>query len=115
MWLAMRRKKRSRRHFKRMRLPPFDDEKPPLDYGNNVLDVDPLEVSWILNQMRMLPSLIGSMTPSRWSTLLPSMAPRIPHLLLGQTTITCCSSFGNFPAFLGTMLLMYLCHKPSTA
>jgi pre-mRNA-processing factor 8 len=76
MWLAMRRKKRSRRHFKRMRLPPFDDEKPPLDYGNNVLDVDPLEVSWILNQMRMLPSLIGSMTPSRWSTLLPSMAPR---------------------------------------
>ena len=39
----------------------------------------------------------------------------IPHLLLGQTTITCCSSFGNVPAFLGTMLLMYLCHKPSIA
>jgi hypothetical protein len=26
-----------------------------------------------------------------------------------------CSSFGNVPAFLGTMLLMYLCHKPSIA
>ncbi|KAF8757846.1 U5 snRNA binding [Rhizoctonia solani] len=43
MWLAMRREKRDRRHFKRMRFPPFDDEEPPLDYGDNILDVDPLE------------------------------------------------------------------------
>jgi pre-mRNA-processing factor 8 len=43
MWLAMRREKRDRRHFKRMHFPPFDDEEPPLDYGDNVLDVDPLE------------------------------------------------------------------------
>jgi pre-mRNA-processing factor 8 len=43
MWLAMRREKRDRRHFKRMRFPPFDDEEPPLDYGDNVLDVDPLD------------------------------------------------------------------------
>ena len=35
--------------------------------------------------------------------------------LLGQTTFTYCSSFGNVLAFLGTMLLMYLCHKPSIA
>ena len=33
----MRREKRDRRHFKRMRFPPFDDEEPPLDYGDNVL------------------------------------------------------------------------------
>jgi pre-mRNA-processing factor 8 len=26
-----------------MRFPPFDDEEPPLDYGDDVLDVDPLE------------------------------------------------------------------------
>jgi pre-mRNA-processing factor 8 len=26
-----------------MRFPPFDDEEPPLYYGDNVLDVDPLE------------------------------------------------------------------------
>lgn len=39
----MRREKRDRRHFKRMRFPPFDDEEPPLDYTDNVLDVDPLE------------------------------------------------------------------------
>lgn len=39
----MRREKRDRRHFKRMRFPPFDDEEPPLDYGDNVVDVEPLE------------------------------------------------------------------------
>ena len=43
MWIMMRREKRDRRHFKRMRFPPFDDEEPPLDYGDNVLHVDPLE------------------------------------------------------------------------
>ncbi|KAH0484404.1 MAG: hypothetical protein KVP17_000342, partial [Porospora cf. gigantea B] len=43
MWIMMRREKRDRRHFKRMRFPPFDDEEPPLDYGDNVLDVEPME------------------------------------------------------------------------
>lgn len=43
MWLMMRREKRDRRHFKRMQFPPFDDEEPPLDYTDNILDVDPPE------------------------------------------------------------------------
>jgi len=43
MWIMMRREKRDRRHFKRMRFPPFDDEEPPLDYGENILEVEPLE------------------------------------------------------------------------
>uniref|UniRef100_A0AC35TUB0 MPN domain-containing protein n=1 Tax=Rhabditophanes sp. KR3021 TaxID=114890 RepID=A0AC35TUB0_9BILA len=43
MWVMMRREKRDRRHFKRMRFPPFDDEEPPLDYADNILDVEPLE------------------------------------------------------------------------
>ena len=43
MWLMMRREKRDRRHFKRMRFPPFDDEEPPLDYADNLLDVEPLD------------------------------------------------------------------------
>lgn len=43
MWIMMRREKRDRRNFKRMRFPPFDDEEPPLDYGDNILDVEPLE------------------------------------------------------------------------
>lgn len=42
-WLAMRREKKDRRHFKRLRFPPFDDEEPPMDYGDNILDVEPLE------------------------------------------------------------------------
>jgi pre-mRNA-processing factor 8 len=41
MWILMRREKRDRRHFKRMRFPPFDDEEPPLDYGDNVLSIEP--------------------------------------------------------------------------
>ena len=28
-----------------MRFPPFDDEEPPLDYADNILDVEPLEVN----------------------------------------------------------------------
>lgn len=43
MWITMRREKRDRRHFKRMRFPPFDDEEPPIDYGDNILIADPLE------------------------------------------------------------------------
>jgi pre-mRNA-processing factor 8 len=39
MWIMMRREKRDRRHFKRMRFPPFDDEEPALDYGDNILHV----------------------------------------------------------------------------
>jgi len=43
MWTMMRREKRDRKHFKRMRFPPFDDEEPPLDYGDNIMDYEPLE------------------------------------------------------------------------
>ena len=43
MWVTMRREKSDRRHFKRMRFPPFDDEEPPLSYSENIEDVDPLE------------------------------------------------------------------------
>ncbi len=39
-WTMMRREKRDRKHFKRMRFPPFDDEEPPLDYADHLLDVD---------------------------------------------------------------------------
>ena len=42
MWIVMRREKRDRHHFKRMRFPPFDDEEPMLDYGENLLDLEPM-------------------------------------------------------------------------
>mmetsp|Transcript_8378 Transcript_8378/g.30995 ORF Transcript_8378/g.30995 Transcript_8378/m.30995 type:complete len:2367 (-) Transcript_8378:8-7108(-) len=43
MWRMMRREKRDRQHFRRMRFPPFDDEEPPMDYESNILDVEPPE------------------------------------------------------------------------
>lgn len=43
MWLMMRREKRDRKHFKRMRFPPFDDEEPPLNYSENLLELEPLD------------------------------------------------------------------------
>ena len=46
MWVMMRREKRDRKHFKRMRLPAFDDEEPPMDFGDNILDVEPLDPIW---------------------------------------------------------------------
>lgn len=47
MWIMMRREKRDRRHFKRMRFPPFDDEEPPLDYADNILVfTTPLLLTW---------------------------------------------------------------------
>jgi len=42
MWIMMRREKRDRHHFKRMRFPPFDDEEAPLNYSENLLDVEPI-------------------------------------------------------------------------
>jgi pre-mRNA-processing factor 8 len=39
----MRREKRDRRHFKRIRFPPFDDEEPRLDYADNLSIVEPLD------------------------------------------------------------------------
>ena len=41
MWVAMRREKSDRRHFKRMRFPPFDDEEPPLSWSENIDGVEP--------------------------------------------------------------------------
>ncbi|QLL30278.1 hypothetical protein HG536_0A00950 [Torulaspora globosa] len=43
MWLAMRREKRDRSHFKRMRFPAFDDDEPPLSYAQNILACEPLD------------------------------------------------------------------------
>jgi pre-mRNA-processing factor 8 len=38
----MRREKRNKRNFKLMRFPPFDDEEPPMDFVDKVLNVEPL-------------------------------------------------------------------------
>lgn len=43
VWTMMRREKKDRKHFKRLRLPPFDDEEPPLDWLENLEDMVPLD------------------------------------------------------------------------
>ncbi|XP_029055489.1 pre-mRNA-processing-splicing factor 8 [Osmia bicornis bicornis] len=89
MWIMMRREKRDRRHFKRMRFPPFDDEEPPLDYADNVLDVEPLEAiqieldseedesvaSWFYEHKPLVGTKhVNGSTYRRWNLTLPQMA-----------------------------------------
>lgn len=97
MWIMMRREKRDRRHFKRMRFPPFDDEEPPLDYADNLLDVDPLEPiqleldeeedsavhTWFYDHKPLVKTkLINGPSYRRWHLSLPIMATL--HRLAGQ-------------------------------
>ncbi|KAK8914653.1 hypothetical protein KSP39_PZI024034 [Platanthera zijinensis] len=97
MWIMMRREKRDRRHFKRMRFPPFDDEEPPLDYADNLLDVDPLEAiqleldeeedsavcTWFYDHKPLVKTkLINGPSYRRWHLSLPIMATL--HRLAGQ-------------------------------
>ena len=103
MWLAMRREKRDRRHFKRMRFPPFDDEEPPLDYGDNVLDVEPLEaiqldldeeednaiIDWFYDSRPLNDTpMVNGTSYKYWSLDLPIMANlyRIGRTLLSDHT-----------------------------
>ncbi|KAJ8927951.1 hypothetical protein NQ314_019584 [Rhamnusium bicolor] len=89
MWIMMRREKRDRRHFKRMRFPPFDDEEPPLDYADNVLDVEPLEAiqieldaeedsaiaKWFYDHKPLVGTkYVNGPTYRKWNLSLPMMA-----------------------------------------
>eukprot|EP00045_Choanoeca_perplexa_P015123 m.183370 g.183370 ORF g.183370 m.183370 type:complete len:2331 (+) comp16894_c0_seq1:103-7095(+) len=97
MWIMMRREKRDRRHFKRMRFPPFDDEEPPLDYGDNVLDVPPLEPihmeldeeedapvwEWFYDHKPLVDTkMVNGETYRKWNVTLPIMSTL--HRLSGQ-------------------------------
>lgn len=101
MWLAMRREKRDRRHFKRLRFPPFDDEEPPLDYGDNILDVEPLDaiqlpldededapiIDWFYDPKPLEDTVhVNGSSYKSWSLDLPQMANlyRIGKTLLSQ-------------------------------
>ena len=89
MWIMMRREKRDRRHFKRMRFPPFDDEEPPLDYADNLLDVEPMEAiqmeldeeddeqvyEWFYDAKPLMHTpMVNGTTYRRWNLELPVMA-----------------------------------------
>lgn len=100
-WIMMRREKRDRRHFKRMRFPPFDDEEPPLDYGDNIMDVEPLEAiqmeldededeaiyEWFYdNKPLMDTKYVNGSTYRKWRLDLPIMSTlyRVAHQLLSD-------------------------------
>lgn len=89
MWVMMRREKRDRRHFKRMRFPPFDDEEPALDYADNLLDVEPLEAiqiefdleedkhvyEWFYDHQPLVNTKhVNGSSYRRWNLELPQMA-----------------------------------------
>ncbi|KAJ1558331.1 Pre-mRNA-processing-splicing factor 8 [Nowakowskiella sp. JEL0078] len=103
MWIMMRREKKDRRHFKRMRFPPFDDEEPPLDYGDNIIDVDPLEAiqmeldedddkpvfEWFYDHKPLQDSkLVNGPSYKSWRLDLPIMSTlyRLAHQLLSDLT-----------------------------
>jgi pre-mRNA-processing factor 8 len=101
MWVCMRREKADRRHFKRMRFPPFDDEEPPLSWSENIEDVEPLEpiqmeldetedaavYEWFYDHRPLLdtPHVNGS-SYKKWNLSLPQMATlyRLSHQLLSD-------------------------------
>jgi len=101
MWIMMRREKRDRKHFKRMRFPPFDDEEPPLDYGENILDIEPLDsiqmelddeedssiAKWFYDYQPLLNTkMINGSSYKTWQLSLPIMSNlyRISSQLLSE-------------------------------
>ncbi|KAJ5903222.1 hypothetical protein N7504_005605 [Penicillium tannophilum] len=101
MWMCMRREKSDRRHFKRMRFPPFDDEEPPLSWSENIEDVDPLEpiqmeldeeedaavYEWLYDHRPLLDTPhVNGPSYKTWNLSLPQMATlhRLSHQLLSD-------------------------------
>ena len=103
VWIATRREKRDRRHFKRMRFPPFDDEEPPISYAENIEDVEPLEpimleldeeedaavYEWFYDHKALVGTThVNGTTYKTWNLTLPQMATlyRLAHQLLSDLT-----------------------------
>lgn len=101
MWTIMRREKSDRRHFKRMRFPPFDDEEPPLSWSENIEDVEPLEpiqmeldenedgpvYDWFYEHKPLMDtSNVNGPSYKDWNLSLPQMATlhRLSHQLLSD-------------------------------
>ena len=101
IWVCMRREKSDRRHFKRMRFPPFDDEEPPLSWSENIEDVEPLEpiqmeleenedgpvYEWFYDHRPLLDTPhVNGPSYKEWNLTLPQMATlyRLSHQLLSD-------------------------------
>ncbi|CCK70335.1 U4/U6-U5 snRNP complex subunit PRP8 KNAG_0E00670 [Huiozyma naganishii CBS 8797] len=83
MWISMRREKRDRSHFKRMRFPPFDDDEPPVSYPDHIqnleamdgiaLDLDPTDDKnvrdWLYDTRPLIDNLarVNGTSYKRWT------------------------------------------------
>lgn len=90
MWTMMRKEKKDRALFKRMRFPPFDDEEPPLSWTENIEDVEPLEaiqmpldevedssvIEWFYNHLPLSddPQFVNGTSYKRWHLNLQQLA-----------------------------------------
>lgn len=90
MWIAMRREKRDRPHFKRMRFPPFDDDDLPLSYSDYIKDIEPPEAislelddtddkavkSWLFDNKPLIdhPKNVPGSAYKKWKLNLPIMS-----------------------------------------
>ncbi|KAL9533175.1 Pre-mRNA-processing-splicing factor [Sphaerulina musiva] len=116
MWVVMRREKSDRRHFKRMRFPPFDDEEPPLSWSENIEDVEPLEpiqmeldenedepvFEWFYDHRPLSDtSHVGGPSYKDWNLSLPQMATlhRLSNPLLSDTNDKNYFHLFDMPAF----------------
>ena len=103
VWVMMRREKRDRPHFKRMRIPAFDDDEPPLDWTDNLMHLSPPEAirlpldpvidaavtEWLYDRkpLRRLMGAINGPSYRRWqlSPEILSTLLRLSEPLLGGT------------------------------
>ncbi|USW48965.1 Putative ribonuclease H-like superfamily, PRO8NT domain, PROCN domain, PROCT domain, MPN [Septoria linicola] len=116
MWVVMRREKSDRRHFKRMRFPPFDDEEPPLSWSENIEDVEPLEpiqmeldenedepvFEWFYDHRPLSDtSHVNGPSYKEWNLSLPQMATlhRLSNPLLSDTNDKNYFHLFDMPAF----------------
>lgn len=90
MWLAMRREKRDRSHFKRLRFPIQDDDDLPISYNEYLKDVEPLDpvllnldpvddkaiIDWILDTKPLIhdSTKVNGTSYKKWKLNLPIMA-----------------------------------------
>ncbi|SGZ58435.1 CIC11C00000005570 [Sungouiella intermedia] len=102
-WTMMRREKRDRRHFKRMRFPPFDDEEPPIDWMENLEDLPAPEaiqldlennsqfglIDWLYDEKPFIDdsTVVNGESYRAWNLDLPTLAalyrlaqPLLPHV-----------------------------------
>ncbi|KAA0160516.1 hypothetical protein FNF31_04225 [Cafeteria roenbergensis] len=121
-WIMMRREKRDRRNFRRMRFPPFDDEEPPLDYTDNIVDAEPPEalrfdldpeddadvIDWLWDNKGLVgtPHINGE-TYRRWHLPLSTMATlhRLSSQLLSGITDSNARYLFDLPSFLTSKAL----------